>query len=171
MTSPKNLANIPDNHEKYCKAYATTLSNSYASQVAKIKPSTGAALLRKPIIRERIDELQRTAGDHIVANSTRTLREIAYLAYSDITEIMHVRNPKDLKALPMHVRHAVKKLTISRKGEEQTVSIELHAKTEPLKLLALCTGLIQQGQNKGADLEDKPIFSGLKLVHSKKPTQ
>jgi phage terminase small subunit len=170
---------LNDQQELFCQHYAVTLDAGKAANEANYAPQYAYKLLRKPAIIDRIAEIQRQQGVRMIVTQAKVIRETAYLAYSDITETMGCRSMEDIQKLPENVRKAIKKVKSTRRpvvvdvpvgdqGEltrkqvmyEEIVEIEMHSKTECLKLLAMISGAADpENRNK----EQAPAFTGVEM--------
>lgn len=171
------MKGLNERQSKFCEHYALTLNGTQSAKLAgyaeSSAPHMAFKLLEKPEVRDRIDELQRDMGEKILVSGARTLKEIAYLAYSDVTTVLDVRSRDDLKRLPQHVRHAIKKIKINtnvKKDDngfevehDRAIEIEMHAKNEPMKILAEIAGLQKSGKE-AEKLEDAAPFVGMQVI-------
>lgn len=156
---------INDQQDRFCRYYAQTLSVARARE--KLEAETGETytvaycykLLQKRHIQDRIEEIAQEAGAELDVEQKVILQEAASLAFSDISDLVGVSSLEDLAELPVHVRHAVKRIkrrqifkNITRKvnGKNETtrevageeVMLELHGKDNALRLLAMAKKLI-----------------------------
>jgi len=160
--------------ERFCQTYAETMNILEAEKAGTYTKTYGYQLLEKPKVRDRIQEIQRGTADKMVVGQHRALREACFLAFSDITDTMGCSSPDDFKSLPEHVRKAISAVEITetpvRMGKDEngvqqlsvvrTIKIRMHAKSDPLRLVAQVTGLLD------ADNRDKEMlaFTGIEIV-------
>jgi phage terminase small subunit len=111
---PKDEPRVIDQLEIFCQRYAVTLSVTQAEEEAGYSTRYGYELLKKPDVIERIAQIQRNQGVHMIVTAGKLIREAAYLAYSDITEVLGCSTVADLKALPENVRKAIRKIKLTR---------------------------------------------------------
>lgn len=120
---------------------------------------SGSRLLRN----ERVMEAARWAAEQELAGhevtGRRVVEELASIAFANITDVLDIEGDElvlkagKLSDLPEAVRRAIRTVRLTTRTREtlhgntksQTeVTIQLHEKTEALKLLALATGLGQR---------------------------
>jgi len=157
MAGGKAVDGLNDQQERFCQKYAQVLHVTEAANAAGYSQRYAYALMEKQHIRERIKSIQRDEmGEKVDVDQTRVMREAAYLAFSDVTEVLGCEDSVEaLKNLPARVRKAIKKIKTRHynppNGDPYTqIEVEMHSKHEPLKLLALCTGATQD-PNRDAD--------------------
>jgi hypothetical protein len=107
-------AKVNDQQEVFCQDYAVRLHIRKAADNAGYTEEYGYQLIQLPHIRERIDEIQRTAGVKMIVTQGKVIRECAYLAYSDITDTLGVYSVEALRNLPENVRRAIQSIKITR---------------------------------------------------------
>lgn len=187
--------------ETFCQHYALTLDVGKSEEAAGYTPKYGYELRKNPEVADRIAEIQREAGVRMVVNQARVVREAAYLAHSDITDVLACRTVADLQALPENVRRAIKRVKITmtpvsatgkpdRRSQratdglgpmsqsdqncqlvtkepeyEHTIEIEMHPKTEMLKLLALVTQAVSDPETLK---KNAPSFTGMSITVAEK---
>lgn len=160
--------------EKFAQVYAMELNITEGEKAAGLSKDYGYKLLKIPDVRERVLEIQRGTADRMVIGQNQALREACYLAFSDITETLGCFHPDDFQKLPAHVRKAIKSIDITETeipvgknengepifGTKRQIKIQMHAKSEPLRLVAQVTGLLD------ADNRDKEhmAFTGIDIV-------
>ncbi len=105
---------VIDQLEIFCQNYAVTLSVPQAEKDAQYSPRYGYELLKRSDVIDRIAQIQKNQGVHMVVHAGKVIREAAYLAYSDITEVLECSTVADLKALPENVRKAIRKIKLTR---------------------------------------------------------
>lgn len=167
-------------HELFCQLWATPgtkfYKNAAKSYIEAGYSENGAnvsasKLLAKPNIRLRCDEIERENKDKLIERleitQENTLREIADMAFSNITDVLNVDDKgnlyvQDLKELPRHVQAMIKKIHITNttkgKGDdkytEQRINLEFHGKERPLEMLAKHFGVLKEdGSDKGQSLQ------------------
>lgn len=175
---------VNDQQEKFCQHYAVTLDAGKAATQANYAKDYAYELLRKTQIIDRIAEIQRAQGVRMIVTQAKVIRETAYIAYSDITEAMGCRTMDDIKKLPENVRKAIRSVKSTRRPVvvdvpvdrgsegfsggltrrevmyEETVEIQMHSKTECLKLLAMITGAADP---ENRDKDTIPAFTGMDM--------
>lgn len=109
MSSKRNNT-LTDQQELFCREYAKTLSITKAEKAAGYAPGYGFQLIRKSHICDHVEAIAQAAGEKLDTQHEQILQEAAALAFSDISELTEVRSIEDLKGLPLHVRHAVRKI-------------------------------------------------------------
>ncbi len=186
---------VNDQQEVFCQRYSVCLNATEAAIEAGYANDYGRQLIALPHIMDRIAEIQRNFGVRMIVTAGRVIRESAYLAYSDITEVLGVNSVEGLKSLPENVRKAIKRVKVTRTpirrdgtkdrrsrtnvdglaamsesdqncqfvtnepDYEETIEIEMHSKTDALRLLALVTDAVKNPEN--SNLLRKPAFTGL----------
>jgi len=100
--------------ERFCQHYALTLDVGKSEEVAGLSHKYGYELRRRPDVAERIAEIQRNSGVHMIVDQSRVIREAAYLGFSDITDVLACSSVGDLRALPENVRRAIKRVKVTR---------------------------------------------------------
>ena len=159
--------------EKFAQHYALELDVGHAVTAAGFSEAHGYRLLKSESVRDRVLEIQRRTADRMVIGQNQALREAAYMAFSDITETLGCFSPEDFQRLPPHVRKAIKSIDITETevqvgvkdgapimGTKRQVKIQMHTKSEPLRLVAQVTGLLD------ADNRDKEnlAFTGITIL-------
>jgi phage terminase small subunit len=114
MASKAILETVNDQQEIFCQDYATRLHAGKAAENAGYAREYGYQLLKLPHIIERIAEIQRNGGIRMIVTQGKVVREAAYLAYSDITDVVGVNTVEALKALPENVRRAIQSIKMTR---------------------------------------------------------
>ncbi len=157
--------------ETFCQHYALTLDVGKSEQAAGFTPKYGYELRRIPEIADRISEIQREAGVRMVVNQARTIREAAYLAFSDITDVLACSSVGELRALPENVRRAIKrvKVTITPMRREGTPDRRSQRTTDGLEAIAenddtRITELTSQDCQQTIEIEMHPKVEPLKLL-------
>lgn len=115
--------------ETFCQHYALTLDVGKAEEIAGYSHKYGYELRKKAEIIERISEIQRMAGVRMIVDQSRVIREAAYLAYSDITDVLACRTVAELQALPENVRRALKRVKVTRTPIRRDGSLDRRAQT------------------------------------------
>ncbi len=155
---PKQLT---DQHEIFCQEYAGSLRPAEAAEAANFSRNMGYKLLSQPMIRARIDEIQSARAKQMLINQTEVLRQAAYIAGSDITEVLSAANVRDLQLMPERVRKAIRRVKRKRQIVGETVTeyleVEMHAKQPALELLARATG----ADKPDGPSDDTPALVGL----------
>ncbi len=127
--SSKRQNVINDQQELFCREYAKTLSPTKAEKAAGYAPGYSFQLLRKSHIVARIEEIAHAAGEKLGTEQEQILQEAAALAFSDLSDVAGIRSLEDLKDLPLHVRHAVRKIKV--KLEYGTIDVVTTEKDIP----------------------------------------
>lgn len=144
---------LPPKQEAFCQEYVKSGNATAAYFNAGYTPKNkntarveASKLLTKPNIQARIAELQadRTARTQI--ESDKVLREIARLAFAQITDVVKFNNDdlevKDSDTLNEDIKAAIHKVTIAKdKFGAIKKSVEMHDKNKALALLMKFLGL------------------------------
>lgn len=160
--------------EYFAQRFAEHMDFRLAAKETDYTENYGYELLKKPHIRDRVKEIQRGTADRMVIGQNRVLRESAYLAFSDITELLHCSSVEDFKQLPQHVRKAIAAVDITEttikhhKDDAGVIATEtkrrykirMHGKAEPLKLLSTVTGLLDLRE----DDKEQLAFTGIDII-------
>ena len=161
-------------HERFARHYSIELDITAASEAAGYVVSNGYKLIKTAKVRERILELQRGTADRMAVGQNQALREACYMAFSDITETLACFSPEDFQRLPPHVRKVIKSIDITETdiplgrdgdgnqvtGTKRQVKIQMHSKSDPLRLVAQVTGLLDADNRDHENL----AFTGITIL-------
>lgn len=125
------------------------------------------------LAQDRLAEIEQITGKTLVlADPQRVINEAIALAHSDITDVLGCATIEELKKLPEHVRRAISSVTLHEDIEKQEgkpdiirrrMTVKMHQKIEPLKLLAMMTKLIDLSREQ-TDAPNAQPFTGFTLV-------
>lgn len=154
--SKTKRSKLPPKQKKFCEEYCKTL-NATASYMIAFDCDRETARKHSHILKQNVD-IQAEIGRIQAASSIRTevsqdkvLKELAHVAFSDITDIVEFRNNevivKDSRELSRDITSSIKKFTISRsrntKENTETIEtkIEVHDKMRALDKLSSYLGM------------------------------
>ena len=174
VENPSGERDLTPDQQRFAIHYAETLSVRESEREAGISEGYGHQLLRKPHVRAFINHVMEQAAEHINLKAGLVVREAAWLAFSDVTEILDT-DLSDIRKLPTRVRRSIKKVkqrtfyrtTTDEEGNKvQEVDyvqteLELHSKIDALKLLALATGAVSHDDDKAKGVQP---FQGFNII-------
>ncbi len=153
----------PDRIEEFCQRYAGSLQAAESARQVGFTSRYGYELLTKEHVRARIEAIQSGQARALVISQRNILREAAYIAGSDITEVLAATSVEDLRLMPERIRRAIRKVKRRRQTVGDTVTesleIEMHTKQPALELLARATGAM----NPETPDDQLPAFAGLSI--------
>lgn len=142
-------------HERFAIEYAACLNGTqaymrvYRNSSYDAARSSAADLLAKPNISARVEEIQKQNAERAGVTAERVLREIAAIAFSDITDVVHtypgITELRNVEELPPEVRATIAEIsdTLSETENNSTrrVQVKLHPKPAALAQLVKYLGL------------------------------
>lgn len=157
-----NTANWPGKYEVFCRTYINcwngTESAREAGYAASNASQAAVGLLARPDIQKRIQELMKDRLDNYRATADRITQELSAIAFTDMTKVLEsLRGNKavfrDLQAIPLEVRAAIKGIKQTKEGVEVT----FHDKIGAIEILAKHLGYFE-AHNKQKAMEGPAIY-------------
>lgn len=138
-TGRKHRATLTPRQQKFCEYYAAC-GNAYESaKLAGYNGSHGASIMRSPVVKARIEELQAPIREQFQITRERVLEEIARLAFSDMGDYAEWGpngiQLKDHQSMTPAQRAAVQELNQSVTKDGGSIRFKLHDKMTALEKL------------------------------------
>lgn len=103
---------------------------------------SGSNLLRKPWVKEYMDQMRAEQREKNRPTLERILNELSLLAFADMTDyVTWGNNLRELKLMPDDKRRALSEITVTNNGNAKQVKLRIHDKMKALRLLAELFGI------------------------------
>ena len=170
-----------DRQERFCQEYLVDLNATQAAIRAgysRRSAYTQAQRLLKNDVKERIAELQQARAERTEINIDRTVREIAAIAYQDLSAYITIEHgvaSLDLSKLPPDAGKTLKKLTqrevlVGSKedgGVIQVTDVETHDKLKALDMLMKHLGGYAPIQHALTDTDGNDVADPRELLRAR----
>lgn len=143
---------LTQKQEVFVQKYMETMNIRESAEAAGVSIGTGWGWLKNPLVETAIqDEFSKIRARSVITIE-RTLKELAYVMNSDITDFFDINGFfytfKDFKKLPPEMTKAIQsfKQNITKEGDVK-IELRLHSKMEAIKTAAQHLGLILENLN------------------------
>lgn len=145
---------LSEKHEMFCREYIIDFNASQAAIRAGYLPTnagqTGHALLNNPKITDRIQQLKRDRIARLQITGDRVVRELARIAFADITQITSFDNNglrvKTSEEISQDHTAAIASLAQMSGKEGKSVKVKMHSKEKALELLGRHLGIFKDAE-------------------------
>lgn len=153
---------LTDKQKRFCEEYLIDLNATAAYKRAgyQVKSDSVAAscasdLLRIPKVQAYVTELQNKRARRTRVTADRVIRELARIAFSDISEVMEfdagIVRVKSSSTLPKRVTAAIASVTFTETPFGSKTTVRMHSKLTALQSLGEHLGIFKHDANQDGE--------------------